>query len=62
VSRTPVEPEPAAPIAVEPATTAEPGGAGLSLGTDLTLPLLLLAGASALALATRATVRSLRQE
>jgi hypothetical protein len=34
----------------------------VSLGTDLTMPLLLLSAAAALMLATRCSVRSLRQE
>jgi hypothetical protein len=57
-SRTP----PAAPLDVEPAPAAEGTDSGLSLGTDLALPLLLLAAVGGLALATRATLRSLRQE
>jgi sRNA-binding protein len=57
----PAAPPTPAPITAQPATTAAPGGGGLSIGTDLTLPLLLLTGACAFALATRATMRSLRQ-
>ena len=67
--RNAVEGEPVAasvrhsPAAVElqPVTAAGREGEG-SLGIDLTLPLLLLAAAVALVLATRHTVRSLRQE
>ena len=58
----------AGPVAVvtdappEVAPAASKGGGGLSIGTDLTLPLLLLSALGALGLAARHTVRSLRQE
>ena len=53
------EPEPQ--IDFEPAASA-PSDGGISVGTDLIVPLLLVSAAAALALATRYTLRSLHQE
>jgi hypothetical protein len=66
--RSAVEGDPAPPVddpepqvKLEPAASRGSSG-GVALGTDLTMPLLLLSAVSTLALATRYTVRSLRQE